>query len=168
VRVLGEEPGLGLPNQHAKACPRFQTMHCWCPPATGPNQPHRDDCSHYRRPGPDGPVLHATVGSYHDWAPEPIVPDLSVDFIAQSQAYHAAFSWMEKQSPIPDTALMRSAATSIATSIECNACTCVAFEDADVGHVASCPLGERAESDAAAAAADTLATVTALKPGETW
>jgi hypothetical protein len=35
VRVLGEEPGPGLPNQHAKACPRFQTMHCWCPPATG-------------------------------------------------------------------------------------------------------------------------------------
>jgi hypothetical protein len=23
--VLGEEPGLGLPNQHAKACPRLQT-----------------------------------------------------------------------------------------------------------------------------------------------
>jgi hypothetical protein len=39
VRVLGEEPGLGLPNQHAKACPRFQTMHCWCPPATGPVGP---------------------------------------------------------------------------------------------------------------------------------
>jgi hypothetical protein len=32
VRVLGEEPGLGLPNQHTKACPRFQTTHCWCPP----------------------------------------------------------------------------------------------------------------------------------------
>ena len=37
--MLGEEPGLGLPNQHTKACPRFQAMHCWCPPATGPNQP---------------------------------------------------------------------------------------------------------------------------------
>jgi hypothetical protein len=50
VRVLGEEPGLGLPNQHTKACPRFQTMHCWCPPATGPSQPHEKDCFHYRRP----------------------------------------------------------------------------------------------------------------------
>jgi hypothetical protein len=39
VRVLGEEPGLGQPNQHTKACPRFQTMHCWCPPATGPVGP---------------------------------------------------------------------------------------------------------------------------------
>jgi hypothetical protein len=50
VRVLGEEPepGLGLPNQHTKACPRFQTMHCWCPPATGPGQPHEKGCYHYR------------------------------------------------------------------------------------------------------------------------
>jgi hypothetical protein len=50
VRVLGEEPGLGLPNQHTKACPRFQTMHCWCPPATGPGQPHMTDCFQYTRP----------------------------------------------------------------------------------------------------------------------
>jgi hypothetical protein len=50
VRVLGEEPGLGLPNQQTKACPRFQTMHCWCPPATGPGQPHESDCVQYKRP----------------------------------------------------------------------------------------------------------------------
>jgi hypothetical protein len=25
-------------------------MHCWCPPATGPNQPHEIDCVQYRRP----------------------------------------------------------------------------------------------------------------------
>jgi hypothetical protein len=48
--VLGEEPGLGLPNQHTKACPRFQTMHCWCPPATGPGQPHESTCVQYKRP----------------------------------------------------------------------------------------------------------------------
>jgi len=52
VRVLGEEPGLGLPNQHAKACPRFQTMHCWCPPATGPGQPHLFGFTFYRRAKP--------------------------------------------------------------------------------------------------------------------
>ena len=35
-----KNPDSDYPNQHTKACPRFQTMHCWCPPATGPNQPH--------------------------------------------------------------------------------------------------------------------------------
>jgi hypothetical protein len=37
-------------------------MHCWCPPATGPGQPHESNCSHYKRP-----IIHAHVGSYHDW-----------------------------------------------------------------------------------------------------
>jgi hypothetical protein len=64
VRVLGEEPGPGLPNQHTKACPRFQTMHCWCPPATGPGQPHLSSCSHFKRPAVP---THAFIGSYHDW-----------------------------------------------------------------------------------------------------
>jgi hypothetical protein len=35
-----KNPDPDHPNQHAKACPRFQTMHCWCPPATGPGQSH--------------------------------------------------------------------------------------------------------------------------------
>jgi hypothetical protein len=59
VRVLGEEPGLGLPNQHTKACPRFQTMHCWCPPATGPNPPHEKDCFQYTRASPSSITLQA-------------------------------------------------------------------------------------------------------------
>jgi hypothetical protein len=70
VRVLGEEPGLGLPNQHTKACPRFQAMHCWCPSATGPGQPHQSDCVQYKRPTYPGKLsepVHATIGSYHDW-----------------------------------------------------------------------------------------------------
>jgi hypothetical protein len=25
-------------------------MHCWCPPATGPGQPHESDCVQYKRP----------------------------------------------------------------------------------------------------------------------
>jgi hypothetical protein len=44
-----KNPDPDYPNQHTKACPRFQAMHCWCPPATGPGQPHRADCSHYRK-----------------------------------------------------------------------------------------------------------------------
>jgi hypothetical protein len=54
VRVLGEEPGLGLPNQHTKACPRFQTMHCWCPPATGPGSRTRKTARITRGPGARG------------------------------------------------------------------------------------------------------------------
>jgi hypothetical protein len=79
VRVLGEEPGLGLPNQHTKACPRFQTMHCWCPPATGPGQPHESDCFQYKRPGPAVPVTHAFIGSYHDW--DLMDPDEPIDVV---------------------------------------------------------------------------------------
>src|ERR1700694_1804391 len=52
-----KEPGLGLPNQHAKACPRFQTMHCWCPPAAGPNQPHLSSCTQYKRPSVASPSI---------------------------------------------------------------------------------------------------------------
>jgi hypothetical protein len=117
VRVLGEEPGPGLPNQHAKACPRFQTMHCRCPPATGPNQPHLSDCVHYKRPIPptgwNHPALKATVASWHDWEPEdstetewaqnePVLPPLpppSVDFIKQAQAYNHALAWASMQKP---------------------------------------------------------------------
>jgi hypothetical protein len=36
-------------------------MHCWCPPATGPGQPHLSSCSHFKRPA------QAFIGSYHDW-----------------------------------------------------------------------------------------------------
>ena len=58
MRVLGEKPGLGLPNQHTKACPRFQTMHCWYPSATGPGQPHLVGCTMYKRPAvPPKPKL---------------------------------------------------------------------------------------------------------------
>jgi hypothetical protein len=65
-------------------------MHCWCPPATGPNQPHQIDCVQYKRP-----IIHATIGSYYDWElddwaeleSEPTGPTESVDFIAEAQAY---------------------------------------------------------------------------------
>jgi hypothetical protein len=30
-----------------------------------PGQPHRDDCSRYKRP-----IVQATIGSFHDWEPE--------------------------------------------------------------------------------------------------
>jgi hypothetical protein len=56
-----KNPDSDYPNQHTKACPRFQAMHCWCPSATGPGQPHLSGCSHFKRP-----IIHA-IGSYHDW-----------------------------------------------------------------------------------------------------
>jgi hypothetical protein len=82
VRVLGEEPGPGLPNQHAKACPRFQTMHCWCPPATGPNQPHQPECSHYRRP---------------DFWIAPKFEQVKSSFFGHGLPYSAAYKLTQKQ-----------------------------------------------------------------------
>jgi hypothetical protein len=38
-------------------------MHCWCPPATGPGQPHLSGCSHFKRL----PPVKAHIASYHDW-----------------------------------------------------------------------------------------------------
>jgi hypothetical protein len=61
-----KNPDSDYPNQHTKACPRFQTMHCWCPSATGPGQPHQSDCFQYKQP-----IIHAigsaSNGSSHDW-----------------------------------------------------------------------------------------------------
>jgi hypothetical protein len=51
-----KNPDSDYPNQHTKACPRFQTMHCWCPPATGPNQPHLSSCTQYKRPLPGNTI----------------------------------------------------------------------------------------------------------------
>jgi hypothetical protein len=129
VRVLGEEPGLGLPNQHTKACPRFQTMHCWCPPATGPGQPHESDCVQYKRTLQSGPKSG------------PFFAKLSV---MQAQAYAAAISWVETHDPTPvelSKAYTEFASTSDATS-DAIECTCAAMSGV-IGHAAFCPLGEK-------------------------
>jgi hypothetical protein len=31
-------------------------MHCWCPPATGPGQPHLSSCTQYKRPLPGNTI----------------------------------------------------------------------------------------------------------------
>jgi hypothetical protein len=99
VRVRGEEPGLGLPNQHTKACPRFQTMHCWCPPATGPNQPHEKDCFQYTRPEPSAKWAGISkfksspfFGHGLQYSANPYEAKLSA---MQTQAYNAALKWVE-------------------------------------------------------------------------
>jgi hypothetical protein len=158
VRVLGEEPGLGLPNQHTKACPRFQTMHCWCPPATGPGQPHEKDCSHYRRPA----TVAAYIGSYHDW-------DLNEADAADAVHYNHALHWLEIRKPesyvhaivpsIVSNELVPAPApvfvvkipsfvvepTSIVINeLELCTCTCTCAAASGVGHASLCPLGEKA------------------------
>jgi hypothetical protein len=122
-----KNPDSDYPNQHTKACPRFQATHCWCPPATGPGQPHRDDCCRYKRPeGWANPRLR-TIGFGMPYS-KTYQTQLSV---MQAQAYAAAFQWMATH-PAP---------------IECNACTCAmryGLNGADVdGHAAFCPLGEK-------------------------
>jgi hypothetical protein len=41
------------PNVHSKTCPQFKTVHCWCPPATGPGQPHLFGCTFYKAEKPE-------------------------------------------------------------------------------------------------------------------
>jgi hypothetical protein len=150
VRVLGEEPGLGLPNQHTKACPRFQATHCHCPPATGPNQPHEPGCSHFK-------TTAESWGSHTDF-----------DFSAmQMIAYDHALRWLARQDTTPRSfvaSLGRTTGTVDMDGVEIavadlvgvtgvdvggkdetlvtvySGCTCGAFEDADIDHAASCPL----------------------------
>ncbi len=77
-------PDPDYPTSHAIACPRFQTMHCWCPPATGPGQPHESDCSHYKRPAFFGGLQYEATLS-----------------VMQAQAYNHALQWLNKQNPAP-------------------------------------------------------------------
>jgi hypothetical protein len=53
-------------------------MHCWCPPATGPGQPHLSGCSHFKRPAVPS-VTQAFIGSYHDW--DLLDPDEPIDVV---------------------------------------------------------------------------------------
>ncbi len=170
MRVLGEEPGLGLPNQHTKACPRFQTMHCWCPPATGPGQPHEKDCVHYKRPvpkpeskpesesvsikfGPGGwshPALQATVGSYHEWELDDWVlakQAESIDFIAEAQAYNHAYQWMVKHEVKPlAAAFMKPLVAALKPpSVKCDGCNCDHRFGA-IPHAGDCPACPASQS----------------------
>jgi hypothetical protein len=122
-------------------CPRFQTMHGWCPPATGPGQPHLSGCSHYSRPVPfqfsvkHHPATPATLDKkYVDLNVDLKLPMKSGPFghgmkyavqqpLYQAQAYAAALSWMEKQNTAPITP----------------GCTCAA-KLVVIGHAAFCPL----------------------------
>jgi hypothetical protein len=118
-------------------------MHCWCPPATGPNQPHRDDCSRYKRPAKYIPL---ESGPYQS--------QLSV---MQAQAYNHALQWLAKRDVTPlafVSSLGRttgtvdmdgeqiSVASLIIGSVKCNeGCTCAARVGV-IGHAAFCPLGD--------------------------
>jgi hypothetical protein len=105
VRVLGEEPGLGLPNQHTKACPRFQTMHCWCPPATGPGQPHEKGCYQYMNYNMSyTPDLISKCSLSHG-SPHFEKPKGEIDYFLQAQlqaqAYNHALLWLNQASVYP-------------------------------------------------------------------
>jgi hypothetical protein len=104
-------------------------MHSWCPPATGPNQPHRDDCSHYKRPEPSASAKWAGISTFvkspflgHEYQAK-----LSV---MQAQAYNHALQWLDRHSPAP------------LGPIECNdLCNCAA-QSGVIGHASFCPLGD--------------------------
>jgi hypothetical protein len=89
-------------------------MHCWCPPATGPGQPHEIGCFHYTRPAKPVPVTYAGVSKYKG------------HFFGHGLPYQAKLS---------DTTLQ---AKAYAMSIEC---TCAA--SGVIGHAAFCSAGRR-------------------------
>jgi hypothetical protein len=94
-----KNPDSDYPNQHTKASPRFQTMHCWCPPPTGPGQPHKSDCSHYKRPEPSklsGPFFGH--GLTYGFMSKTYTSKLNQQ---QAQAYAAALEWLEKGDVTP-------------------------------------------------------------------
>jgi hypothetical protein len=122
-----KNPDSDYPNQHTKACPRFQTMHCWCPPATGPNQPHEKDCFQYTRPVKK-PVKFTYAGVSKDKG-----PFFGHGLQYQAQAYAAGFA--VAQEAWQEAGL---------DSIKCNEfCTCAA-KSGVIGHAAFCPLGAAA------------------------
>jgi hypothetical protein len=146
VRVLGEEPGPGLPNQHAKFCPEYTSSHCWCPPATGPGQPHEPGCSHFKRP-------------YHDWdydLTEALAMNLHVQAQVQAYNHELAKSYAHAEAAYA-LAVKAVAAASVAPvavpapSIISNECTCVAgLASPDFGaipHAWDCPLSPTGPSD---------------------
>ena len=145
MRVLGEEPGLGLPNQHTKACPRFQTMHCWCPPATGPNQPHLSSCTQYKRPLP-GNTIDKIYGLDHSHGLYTHQYKLS-----QSQIQlltHAQAQTVDAQAKVDASDAAVNLKEKLAVYNELDVawfegvkCTCAAKAGV-IGHAAFCPLGD--------------------------
>jgi hypothetical protein len=127
-----KNPDSDYPNQYTKACPRFQAMHCWCPPATGPNQPHEKDCSRYKRPAKKYMPLKSGPFFGHGLQYQ---AKLSA---VQAQAYNHALQWLAKQNPAP----LALATAPMTHSIEC---TCAA-QYGVIGHAAFCPLGEKADN----------------------
>jgi hypothetical protein len=127
------------PNQHMRACPQFKTNFCHCPPATGPNQPHRDDCCRYKREGLQtdsyfGVSRMRTIGFGLPYGGS------SKTLIAQAQAYNAALQWVVRHDvrPIHDEVTISYPFPAlIPASIEC---TCAA--NVGVGHSRFCPLGD--------------------------
>jgi hypothetical protein len=109
-------------------------MHCWCPSATGPGQPHQSDCFQYKQP-----IIHAigsaSNGSSHDWdliggltkeAVHKVYATFNTPFFGYGMTYQAQ-------------------AYAMAPPTEC-ACD---HRFTATGHDALSPFGEKAESDAA-------------------
>ena len=88
-------------------------MHCWCPPATGPNQPHEKDCVQYKRPWQFSVKYHpapTTIKMGSEWSEAH-----KVSAPLTKEAVHAVYAGLD-------------------------VCTCAAKVGV-IGHAAFCPLG---------------------------
>jgi hypothetical protein len=137
-------------------------MHCWCPPATGPGQPHEPGCVKYKEASEEVSHSHwKEDGSLMPWpnvahsiesneqvltkeAVHKVYAALETDsFFGHGLQYQAALSvsqalqWLAKQNPAP----LALATAPMTHSIEC---TCAA-QYGVIGHAAFCPLGEKDE-----------------------
>jgi hypothetical protein len=91
-----KNPDSDYPNQHTKACPRFQTLHCWCPPATGPGQSHQSNCFQYTWPEPFASQYLKTNSFFGHGLKYQAKLSAS-----QVQAYKFALEWWDETHKVP-------------------------------------------------------------------
>jgi hypothetical protein len=97
-------------------------MHCWCPPATGPGQPHESTCYQYTRPD----KVKSPFFSYGPPPPFEIKSEGETDFFLQAQAYNHALLWAQNQQTEKNPQLVKY-------------CNCAKESQSGV-HESSCPV----------------------------
>jgi hypothetical protein len=135
-------------------------MHCWCPPATGPNQPHEKDCSHYKQPSIADPSPDPSINKIYIPVPTPKFRPVKSPFFGhgfQAQTYAAAMEWLDRYDVKPLVA------TSLVRPVRPIECTCAA-KSGVVGHAAFCPLGDDTQECQAWFGADDICGLPANSP----
>jgi hypothetical protein len=123
-------------------------MHCWCPPATGPGQPHESTCVQYKRPVKykhlgivfgHGTPYKATAHSWNQQAEYHPVPTETLKTFG--------FEWSETHDPtLSKEAVHKVYAGLQKYPLNVYACTCAA-KSGVISHAKFCPLGVGPDQD---------------------